>query len=235
MARPGAAPTRSEGVYSRLRTDILAGRLRPGSRLPFAELCSRYGTSVGVVREGLSRLTEQDLVVAEPQQGYRVKSVSAQDLQHLTDARVQIETLVVRSAIDSADLAWESSVLAAHHTLVRTPQQDPEDPQRMSEAWASAHATYHATLLDGCPNPRLRAMALALRDSAELYRRWSVPVGHDNSRDVGSEHAALLAAALARDAEGATTVLTEHLRRTARVLLDVATNDDQLLATLGAG
>ncbi len=235
MARPGAAPTRSEDVYSRLRADILAGRLRPGSRLPFAELCSRYSTSVGVVREGLSRLTEQDLVVAEPQQGYRVKSVSAQDLQHLTDARVQIESLVVRSAIDSADLAWESSVLAAHHTLVRTPQQDPQDPQRMSEAWASAHASYHATLLDGCPNPRLRATALALRDSAELYRRWSVPIGHDNSRDVGSEHAALLTAALARDAEGATTVLTEHLQRTARVLLDVATNDDQLLATLQAG
>ena len=234
MARPNAAPTRGEDVYSRLRGDILAGRLRPGSRLPFAELCSRYGTSVGVVREGLSRLTEQDLVVAEPQQGYRVKAVSSADLQHLTDARVQIETLVLRSAIDSADLAWESSVLAAHHTLVRTPQQDAQDPQRMSEAWASAHAAYHATLLEGCPNPRLRAIALGLRDSAELYRRWAVPVGHDGSRDVISEHQSLLTAALARDSGAATAVLTEHLERTARVLLDVATDDDHLLAALGA-
>ena len=66
-------------------------------------------------------------MVAEPQQGYRVKSVSSVDLQHLTDARVEIETLVVRSAIASADLAWESNVLAAHHTLVRTPQVDPQD------------------------------------------------------------------------------------------------------------
>ncbi len=234
MARHRAVPTRGEDVYARLRGDILAGRLRPGSRLPFAELCSRYGTSVGVVREGLSRLTEQDLVVAEPQQGYRVKSVSSQDLQHLTDARVQIETLVVRSAIETADVAWESGVLAAHHTLVRTPQMEPQDPQRMSEAWAAAHSAYHASLLNGCPNPRLRAIALGLRDSAELYRRWSVPVGHDNARDVSSEHQALLAAALARDAEGATTVLTEHLRRTARVLLDVATDDTRLLTALGA-
>lgn len=172
--------------------------------------------------------------MAEPQHGYRVKSVSAQDLSYLTDARVEIETLVVRSAIDSGDVAWESSVLAAHHTLVKTPQQDPQDPQSMSEAWASAHAAYHATLLDGCPNPRLRAMALALRDSAELYRRWSVPIGHDHARDVSSEHEALLDAALARDADGATAVLTEHLRRTARVLLDVAADDEQLLALLGA-
>ena len=234
VVRPGAAPTRSEDVYSRLRGDILAGRLRPGSRLPFAELCARYGTSVGVVREGLSRLTEQALVVAEPQLGYRVKSVSSQDLQHLTDARVEIETLVVRSAIEAGDLAWESSVVAAHHTLARTPQMDSQDPQRMTEAWAAAHAVYHSSLLDGCPNPRLRAIALALRDSAELYRRWSVPVGHDSGRDVAQEHESLLAAALGRDAAGATSVLTEHLRRTARVLLDVAPDDEHLLATLGA-
>lgn len=232
MVRPPAAPTRSEDVYTRLRGDILAGRLRPGSRLPFAELCSRYNTSVGVVREGLSRLTEQDLVVAEPQQGYRVKSVSAQDLQDLTDARIQIETLVVRSAIATGDVAWESRVLAAHHTLVRTPVMELDDPQRMSEAWASAHASYHATLLSGCPNPRLQAIALGLRDSAELYRRWSMPVGHDTRRDVSSEHEALLTAALARDADDATTVLSAHLQRTASVLLDAATDDDQLLAAL---
>lgn len=236
MARSVAAPTRGEDVYIRLRGDILAGRLRPGSRLPFAELCSRYGTSVGVVREGLSRLIEQDLVVAEPQQGYRVKPVSAQDLRHLTDARVEIEALVLRSAIDSGDLTWESSVLAAHHVLARTPQQDPQDPQRMGEAWASAHADFHSVLLSGCPNPRLRAMALALRDSAELYRRWSVPVGHDTARDITSEHEALLRAALARDSPGATGVLSEHLQRTARVLLDIETDDHVLpLPTRSAG
>lgn len=234
MARPDPAPTRGEDVYARLRGDILAGRLRPGSRLPFAELCSRYGTSVGVVREGLSRLTEQGLVVAEPQHGYRVKAVSAQDLRQLTDARVDIETLVLRSAIASGDVAWESSVLAAHHTLARMPQQDEQDPQRMSEAWAAAHANFHSVLLGGCPNPRLRAIALSLRDSAELYRRWSVPLGDDAVRDVASEHAAVLDTALDRDPERATAVLTEHLQRTARMLLGAAADDDSLLTALGA-
>ncbi len=233
-SRPDGTPARGEDVYARLRGDILAGRLRPGSRLPFAELCTRYGTSVGVLREGLSRLVEQDLVVVFPMQGYRVKAVSTQDLQHLTDARVDVESLVLRSAIAAGDLAWESDVLAAHHRLARTPQQDPDDPARMSESWAAAHASFHATLLQGCPNPRLRAIALALRDSAELYRRWAVPVGHDGGRDTAGEHQALLDGALARDAEQAVQVLTEHLRRTARVLLDV-TSDEDLLEALGAG
>ena len=33
--------------------DILRGRQHPGSRLPFADLASRYETSMGVVREAL--------------------------------------------------------------------------------------------------------------------------------------------------------------------------------------
>lgn len=232
--RPAGTPTRGEDVYARLRGDVLAGRLRPGARLPFAELCARYGTSVGVLREGLSRLVEQDLVVVSPKQGYRVKAVSTEDLQHLTEARVEVESLVLRSAIGAGDLAWESDVLAAHHRLARTPQQDPDDPARMSESWAAAHAAFHAVLLQGCPNPRLRSIALALRDSAELYRRWTIPVGHDTGRDTAGEHRALLDGALARDPDQAVLVLTEHLRRTARVLLDVSSDDD-LLEALGAG
>lgn len=226
MARPlTTTTTRAEDVYGRLRADILAGRLLPGQRLPFADMCARYGTSVGVLREGLSRLVEQDLVAVVPNQGYRVRQVSPTDLQHLTDARVDVESLVLRSAVAAGDLAWESRVLAAHHLLVRTPQQDPDDPLRMSEGWAEAHATFHAALLDGCPNPRLRSIALALRDSAELYRRWTVPVGHDGARDTAGEHRALLEGALARDADAAVRVLEEHLRRTARVLLDVPGED----------
>ena len=35
-------------------------------RLPFGELCEHYQASASVVREGLSRLAEEGLVVATP-------------------------------------------------------------------------------------------------------------------------------------------------------------------------
>ena len=61
-------------------------------------------------------------------------------------------------------------------------------------------------------------MALSLRDAAELYRRWSRPIGHDQDRDVRSEHRALVDAALRGDASEAVRLLEEHLRRTTRAL-----------------
>ncbi len=220
------APTRGEAVFAAVRADILAGRLTPGSRLPFAELCGRYDASMGVLREALSRLAEQGLVRVEPQQGYRVTPLSVEDLADLTAARVRIEGLVLRDAVAQGDLAWESQVIALHHTLTRTPQTDPDDPARLGEAWTHAHAAFHAGVLAGCANRRLRTIADGLRDSAELYRQWSRPLGHDEDRDVAGEHRALLDAVLARDPETAVGVLTRHIEHTTAVLLDEA-------ATLG--
>src|SRR5437867_10636432 len=151
------AKTRADLIYQQLRADILSGRLCPGQRLPFAELCRRYDVSIGVLREVLPRLTEQGLVSAEPQIGFRVMSVSEDDLVHLTEARIHIETLVLRQSIEGGDLSWESAVLAAHHTLARTPVCTGNGEG--NTGWLEAHAHYHETLLAASPNRRLRTIA----------------------------------------------------------------------------
>lgn len=214
--------TRQEAAYDGIRSDILSGRLVPGQKLPFAELCANYSVSVGVVREALSRLVEQGLVAAAPQQGFSVTSISETDLVNLTLARREIETLTLRHAMRVGDVAWESEVMAAHHRLANQPLVDVEDPARLSEEWAEAHSAFHETLLMGCENPRLTAIATQLRASAELYRRWSVPMAHGHSRDIPGEHKALVDAVLARDEELAVQLLDAHIATTTRILLDTS-------------
>ncbi len=213
-----AAITRTEQVYTQLRADILSGRVLPGTKLRFADLTERYDCSTSVVREGLTRLAEQGLVQSEPQHGFHVTPLSQDDLDDLTTARCEVEGLVLRMSIEHGDIAWESDVVAAHHALDRTSMQSATDPVVMSEEWTLAHSRFHQALLAACPNQRLRNMALSLRDAAELYRRWSLPIGHDDDRDVPGEHRALVAAALRGDAAEAVRLLDEHLRRTTRAL-----------------
>lgn len=215
---PLAAITRSEQVFAQLRTDILSGRLPPGTKLRFADLTERYDCSTSVVREGLSRLAEQGLVQSEPQHGFHVTPLSMSDLEDLTTARCALEGLVLRISIENGDIAWESEVVAAHHALDRTPMETAGNPVLMNEEWTAAHSRFHRALLAACPNQRLRSMALSLRDAAELYRRWSRPIGHDDHRDVRGEHRALVEAALRGDADEAVRLLEEHLRRTTRAL-----------------
>jgi DNA-binding GntR family transcriptional regulator len=210
-------------AYDSLRADILSGRVSPGSKLPFAELVERYECSIGALREALQRLTVQGLVESEVQQGFRVVSISADDLIDLTTARCEIEVLALRYAIRDGDVAWEASAVAAHHMLERAPQFDQADPGRFSDDWAVAHGKFHEALLSGCGNRRILSTACTLRDSAELYRLWSVPLGHDHDRDIAGEHKAILDATISRDPDTAGRLLAAHIQRTT----------DKLLVTLG--
>jgi len=212
--------TKAERVYEVLRADILAGRLHPGARLRYAELCDRYETSTGVLREAMLRLSEQGLVKGEPQQGFQVVDLSIEDLRDLTGARVVLESLALRSALADGDIEWESRILASHHRLSRTAQYDAEDPDRLSDEWVAEHAEFHRALLDGCTNRRIKEIASSLRDSAELYRRWSLPLGKGADRDVAAEHDQLLQAVLDRDTDRAVQSLTNHITATSNILLD---------------
>ncbi|WP_419865017.1 GntR family transcriptional regulator [Candidatus Poriferisodalis sp.] len=212
-----SSSTRGEDVYQRIKVDLVSGEFWPGSKLPFAMLTERYGSSASVIREGLSRLVEQGLVRSEPQLGYRVAPVSIRDLKDLTMARCAVETQALRLSLQHGDLAWESSVVAAIHALERTPvgtQPASADP------WPLVHRRFHEALLEGCPSQRLINTALGLRDAAELYRRWSVPADDNGNRDLNHEHRAIADAAINRDAEAACRLLEEHLNLTARLLVE---------------
>lgn len=225
--QPRVAKTLNGEIFARVRSDILAGHLTPGARLRPAELAKEHGVSMSVMREALTRLAEQELVIWVPQTGFRVAPLSLEDLEDLTNVRLDIEVLAIRYAVQRGDVSWEGQVLAAHHTLERTRQFDPDDPDRFTEEWAEAHANFHNALLAGCNSHRLIGIAAQLRDGSELYRRWSHALTHDYERDIPAEHRAMLKAVLERDEAAAVDALQSHIRHTTNVLLrDVSPEND---------
>lgn len=225
MTKSGSGGTRVDEVHERLRAAVLGGRLLPGQRLKFPELIAAHGVSAGVLREALGRLVTQGLAQVQPHQGFVVTPLSHRDLRELTAARVELEVLVFRRAVEDGDVAWESRVIAAHHVLERTPMRTPDDPDQLSDEWAVAHADFHRALLEGCTNRRLLEMALALREEAELYRRWSVSLGREPDRDVAGEHRALRDTAVARGPQEAGRLLADHIEHTAGLLITCATDE----------
>ncbi len=217
--------TRTEGVYQRLRADILGGRLTPGERLKFPLLSEQYRTSVGAAREALTRLAADGLVTTRPHQGYIVTPLSHRDLAELTQARVEIESLVLRLSIMEGSVQWEAQAMAAHHLLERAPFQHPDDPDHPCDEWSTAHSAFHAALLAGCGNQRLVDTARSLRQEAELYLQWSVSFGTEPDRDLGTEHRQILEATIARDADRAQALLRDHIAHTASLLIRGAADE----------
>ncbi|MGW4486448.1 GntR family transcriptional regulator [Amycolatopsis sp. NPDC004368] len=218
MTKPTAS--RTEEVFETLRAELLGGRFEPGQRMKSQELSTRFGVSMSVVREALTRLAEQGLLVATPQRGFTVRPLSVDDLADLTKVRVQIESLALRQSFELGDLGWETLVLGTHHALERTPVILGDGSY--NEDWTAAHRAFHRALLAGCASPRLEAIATSLRDSAELYRRWYWALTDDHQRDIAGEHRRLKDYALDRDADHAVGLLAAHIERVPKALIEYA-------------
>jgi len=213
-----ASQNLTQGAYEALRADLLACRIAPGSRLKIQDLCAQHAVSLGAIREALSRLTSEGLVVAEPQRGFRVAPISRADLEDLTMVRIEVESLCLTRAIAVGTVDWESRLVAAFHRLSRTPERVASDPARSADEWAEAHAGFHAALVDGADSPWLLRLQAQLYAQSERYRRLSIPLGASD-RDVDGEHRAIMDAVLARNAERALGLMRRHISATTSILL----------------
>jgi len=209
----------THATYEMLKEAVLTCRLAPGQRINVVELAEQTETSVAAMREALSRLTSEDLVVAEPQKGFRIAPISPQDLRDLTEARIEIETLCLRRAAALGDVAWEARMLAAYHTLSRHHESDfrQENSADLHTSWSSVHREFHEALVSACDNRWLLRLRSQLFYQHARYRNLSVSLTA-SSRDLNSEHKALLDAMLNRDAEHAAQEFRNHLSATAEAV-----------------
>lgn len=214
----------TQAVYERVRADLLACRLRPGDRLRINYLCRELSVSTGAVREALSRLTADGLVSLEPNRGFRAAPISIEELKDLTEVRMNIEEICTRRAFANADVAWEARVVAAFHRLSKTPLDNPDDPQRPSDAFAQAHQTFHEEVVSTCNSTWLLRIRELMFSQSQRYRAVAFalgPPGKDGRRD----HRAIVDAVLASDVERAVAVIRAHISGTTNVVLDILKKD----------
>jgi DNA-binding GntR family transcriptional regulator len=212
------AATLANAAYDKLQADLLSCRLFPGEPIKINEISALLGTTPIAVREALSKLSSEGLVTAEPQKGFRAASISAEALHDLTRVRIEIECICLKSAIANGDVDWETGIVASLHRLLRTPMQEADDPQRISDAWADVHAQYHEALVNGCDSPLLLGIRTMLYAQSERYRRLSAPLA-EIERDSNREHREMADAVISRDAAKALALMINHLQTTTDILL----------------
>jgi len=216
-------PTLATTLYDRLRNDLLAGRHQPGTKLTLEPLLAHYGVGQTPMREALNRLVADGLVERRDQRGFAVPPISRDDLMEITETRCWLEDIGLRQSMARADAAWEDALVLAQHRLARLPRLPDPAIYAENPAWEAHHRAFHAALLSGCGSRWLIRFCQQLADQWYRYRQLTV-LRSLHERNVSDEHAGIVEAVLARDADAAVERLLRHYRRTAEVLL----NDDRL-------
>ncbi len=223
-SRGVASSTRASAAYEQLRSDIAHGVLEPDSKLRVEAMCTRYGLGASSIREALSRLSSEGLVVRTDLRGFSVAPLNWDELPILTRNRIQIEGLTLRESIEHRDQAMEDELVLLIHRLSRTPRSLSTDHYVTNPAWESLHLEFHRALLSRCPSRWLRAFCENLADEAYRFRQLAAGKSF-TSRNEHAEHVALFEAAIEGRADDAVRLLTEHFTRTtAAVEIQVKAN-----------
>src|SRR4051794_29572155 len=135
----------SHRVANDLRRDIVAGVLVPGNWLKTEDLAARYGVSANLVREALWRLQGEGFVVANPNQGARVRLVDDDFVRNIFEIREALEPVIVRRFCARAtreDIERLRGAAAAFAEIAARPVAD-------FSALDAANRTFHAVIAAG--------------------------------------------------------------------------------------
>ena len=218
VAKP-KGETRAGDVLQRLREDIINCDLKPGEKLRFEALRDRYEVSFSTLREALSRLTAEQLVVSEGQRGFLVAPVSIANLEDLTNSRVLIDRETLRLAMEKGDDAWEAGIVAAYHRMERV-QGRLGQKYYFDAEWTRLHGEFHLSLVRACGTPVLLDIRQKLFERAHRYRRMSSKF-RTQWRPKGTEHRKIMAATLDRHPL-ALDLLERHIRETTENVIEFA-------------
>lgn len=203
-----AEQTVGEAAYRRIRADIVFGRVLPGQKLRLDRMKSDYGVSISTLREILSRLAAEGLVLAEGQRGFEVPPVTAQNLRELADLRRLIEGHALRQSFAAGDTEWEGRVVAAHHKLSVSERRRLSGDMGGTETWKRYDMEFHRALISACGSAELMQTHEVV---FEKYLRYLMVSFTFRGEVAAEEHRVLRDAALERNADRAIEVLATHV------------------------
>lgn len=162
-----ARSTTAERVADAVREEVVEGRLRPGERLPEQDVCTALAVSRNTVREALSQLVAERVLVREANRGVFVARPDRDAVRDVYRARRIIEPAAVRHG----ETGTPDAVAA-----VRAAVQEGQTAAAAGDwnAVGSANQHFHRALVGLAGSPRLdQQMGLLLAEMRLVFHRMS--------------------------------------------------------------
>jgi DNA-binding GntR family transcriptional regulator len=193
-----------DAVREAIRDLIISGGVPMDVPLRQDDLAARLAVSRTPLREALHALAGEGLVTVDPRRGAMVSTPTVQQLLDLYEVREPLEVLAGRRAVDFADAIHIEEIEQLNEEMAAV-----TDPA----VWARLNQEFHRRMYDPCPNKDLLALISSLSARARFYVGILVSTTTPADGAV-HEHAEMLDALRARDADAMEAAIRHHLRST---------------------
>ncbi|MEM8978304.1 MAG: GntR family transcriptional regulator [Pseudomonadota bacterium] len=194
----------AQRIESELLKEISVGGLVPGQRLDETGLAQRFGVSRTPVREALSRLTAQGVLVHGEKRGVFVAEYSRAELAQIFEAMHEIEAACARIASQRLTLLSRSEIELAQTTCVNA----AKDGDRA--AYLRANEAFHLAIYKATGNPYMAEIATEFRNRTGPFRAKKFASREDLLASAKS-HEELIADIFSEDSSTASKGMRDHM------------------------
>lgn len=157
VLRPRKPTTLRAHAAAVVREMVIAGELKPGQRVNEVELSNQLELSRGILREALSALEQEGLLVSKPRRGFFVRRLRPDEAADIFEVRLALETTAALR-IGRGDIDPALEVIGARYDDLERLVDEPY-PVRVR-----ADLAFHESVCACCGN-------------AALLRSWQALMG----------------------------------------------------------
>ena len=201
-----------ERVANLLSDAIIKGQMKPGDRLSESVIAREMGLSRAPVREAARLLESSGLVAYQPNRGFFVRKISAQQLDDLYDLRIAIEVAAARRVLRNGDDTLLDGLREQYETLKAVANTDTD-----MHVQVEADMEFHRRMILASGNPRFLKIFDQIARETELS---IVVIGtpYGDPEWIAETHVPILEALAARDEPGVVAAIEYHIGEAQRLV-----------------
>jgi DNA-binding GntR family transcriptional regulator len=195
-----------EDVAERLREQIFAKQLAPGSWLDEQSLAEQFGISRTPMREAIKVLASEGLVTIKIRRGAYVTEIARNDLEQIFSILSLLEGEAAKQTAIKATEEELNQLDYWHHRLEKAAAD------RDIEQFFEINGKFHELIQEIAGNRWMNGVIADLRKVLKLHRRDSL-TSTGRLQNSLLEHREILKALLKRDQIGAEMAMRKHMER----------------------
>ena len=196
-----------EQIEREIRSAIMEGRYEPGERMVESAIAVDMGVSRAPVREALSALEREGLVVNIPRRGCFVVDFTERDIEEIYSMRLLLEIGALERGIERISKDDIANMQNLINDLRKASLQGDE-----LETILSLDLYFHDYLCSLADHHRLYAAWKTIRLQTQMLMGYISNTYASNPQEPSIWHQSILDALKEKDIEAAKTILTEHIR-----------------------
>lgn len=208
-------------AYSYIRDKIVSCKYAPGMMLNEEQLHQELTVSRTPIRDALSRLEQDGLIVIKPKKGILIAPLSLNEINHIYETRILIEPF----ALQEYGYTLDEQELLKSFTITKNLEENLSEQEMFK-----MDDDFHTMIIENIPNPYIKQCYQIISVQTQRCRIFTVE--HKKERMISSnhEHLTILQYCLKHDWKAASEEMKKHLINSKNTTFELLMENPSLLS-----